>query len=48
MSPTWLGYKELRLELVKPFQDQPRKSQQPPMREENKDEGAGDHIKNIA
>ncbi len=39
------GYKELGLELVEPLQDQPRKSQQPPMADEKKDEGAGDPIK---
>ena len=38
-------YKELGLELVEPLQDQPRKSQQPPMADEKKDEGAGDPIK---
>lgn len=45
MSPTRLGYKELGLELVEPLQDQPRKSQRPPMEDEKKDEGVGDHIK---
>jgi len=39
------GYKELGLELVEPLQDQPHKSQQPPMVDEEKDEGAGDPIK---
>ena len=38
-------YKELGLELVKPLQDKPRKSQRPPMADEKKDEGAGDPIK---
>ena len=45
MSPTRLGYKELRLDLVEPLQDQPRKPRWPPMGEEKKDEGAGDPIK---
>ena len=45
MSPTRSGYKELGLELVEPLQDQPRKSRQPPMADENKDEGARDPIK---
>ena len=45
MSPTRLGYKELGLELVEPLQDQPRKSQQPPMVDEKKDEGVGYPIK---
>ena len=40
-----LGYKDLGLELAEPLQDQPRKSQRPPMADENKDEGAGDPIK---
>eukprot|EP00253_Pinus_taeda_P023471 PITA_23471 len=39
------GYKELGLELVKPLQDQPRKSRRPPMEDEKKDEGVGDLIK---
>eukprot|EP00253_Pinus_taeda_P021507 PITA_21507 len=38
-------YKELGLELVKPLQDQLRKSRRPPMVDEKKDEGAGDPIK---
>ena len=38
-------YKELGLDLVEPSQDQPYKPQQPPMEEENKDEGVGDSIK---
>jgi len=45
MSPTRSGYKELRLELVKPLQDQPRKSRRLPIADEKKDEGAGDPIK---
>ena len=45
MSPTRSGYKELGLELVEPLQDQPRKSQWPPMADEKKDEGVGDPIK---
>ena len=45
MSPIMLGYKELGLELVKPLQDQPRKSRWPPMADEKKDEGIGDPIK---
>ena len=45
MSPTRAGYKELGLNLVEPLQDQPRKSQRPPMGEEKKDEGAEDPIK---
>ena len=44
MSPMRLGYKELGLELVKPLQDQPHKSQWPPMADEKKDEGARDPI----
>jgi len=44
MSPTRLGY-ELGLELVKPLQDQPRKSQQLPIEDQKKDEGVGDPIK---
>ena len=39
------GYKELGLELVEPLQDQPCKSQWPPMVDENKDKGVGDPIK---
>jgi len=38
-------YRELRLELVETLQDQPRKSQQPLMAVENKDEGVGDPFK---
>ena len=38
-------YKELGVELVKPLQDQPRKSRRPPMADEKKDEGARDPIK---
>ena len=45
MSPTRLGYKELRLNLVEALQDQPCKPRRPPMVEEKKDEGAGDPIK---
>ena len=45
MSQPRSGYKELGLELVEPLQDQPRKSQRPPMANEKKDEGAGDPIK---
>ena len=45
MSPTRSGYKDLVLELLKPLQGQPRKSQQPPMGEEKKYEGAGYPIK---
>ena len=45
MSPTRSGYKELRLDLVEPLQDQPRKPPRPPMVEEKKDEGVGDPIK---
>jgi len=45
MSPTRSGYKDLRLELVKHFQEQSRKSRWPPMANEKKDEGAGDPIK---
>ena len=39
------GYKELGLELVKILQDQPCKPQQPPIAEENKDDGAMDPFK---
>ena len=45
MSPMRSGYKELGLDLVEPLQDQPRKTQRPPMVEEKKFEGAGDHFK---
>ena len=45
MSPMRSGYKELWLELVEPLQDQPRKSRQPPMADEKKDEGVGYPIK---
>ena len=45
MSPMRGGYKELGLNLVEPLQDQPRKSRQPPMGDEKKDEGAEDPIK---
>ena len=45
MSPTRVGYKELGLDLVEPLQDQPEKSQWPPMGDENKDEGIEDPIK---
>jgi len=45
MSPTRSGYKELGLELVKPLQDQHRKSKWSPMANEKKDEGVGDPIK---
>ena len=38
-------YKELGLNLVEPLQDQPHKSQRPPMGDEKKDEGAEDPIK---
>ena len=38
------GYKELGLDLVEPFQDQPRKPWRPPMGDEKKDDGAGDPI----
>ena len=33
------------LDLVEPFQDQPRKPRRPPMTEEMKDEGVRDPIK---
>ena len=39
------GYKELGLDLVEPLQDQPRKSQWPPMGDEKKDDSAEDPIK---
>ena len=45
MSPMRVGYQELGLDLVKPLQDQPRKSRQPPMGDEKKDEGVEDPIK---
>jgi hypothetical protein len=45
MSPMRLGYKGLGLDLAEPLQYHPRKPQQPPMGEENKDEGAGDPMK---
>ena len=45
MSPTRSEYKELGLDLVETLQDQPHKPQQPPMAEENKDEGVGDPFK---
>ena len=45
MFPTRLGYKKLGLDLVEPFQDQPRKPRRPPMAKEKKDEGVGDPIK---
>ena len=45
MSLMRAGYKELGLDLVEPLQDQPRKSQRPPMGDEKKDEGAEDTIK---
>ena len=45
MSPMRSGYKELGLDLVEPFQDQPCKPRRPPMAEENKDEGVGYPIK---
>ena len=41
MSPMRLGYKELGLELIEPFQYRARKPQWPPMVEENKYEGGG-------
>ena len=41
MSQTRSRYKELGLKLVEPLQDQPRKSQRPPMAEEKKNEGVG-------
>ena len=41
----WSGYKELGLDLVKPFQYQPRKTRQPPMKEEKKYQGVGYPIK---
>ena len=45
MSPTRSRYKELGLDLVEPLQDQPRKSQWPPMGNKKKEEGAEDPIK---
>ena len=45
MSLMRLGYKELRLDLVEPLQDQPRKPRRPPMGDEKKYEGVGDPIK---
>ena len=45
MSLTRSGYKELGLDLVEPFQDQPRKPRRTPMGDEKKDEGARDPIK---
>ena len=45
MSSTREAYKYLGLDLVEPLQDHPRKSQQPPMGDEKKDEGAEDPIK---
>ena len=44
MSPMRSGY-ELGLDLVEPFQEQPRKPRKPPMVDENKDEGSGYPIK---
>jgi len=45
MSPTRSRYKELGPELVEPLQDQPHKTRQPPMVEENKYERARDPFK---
>ena len=45
MSPMRAGYKELGLNLVEPLQDQPRKSQWPPMGDEKKYKGTKDPIK---
>ena len=39
------GYKELRLDLVEPLQDHPRKPRRAPMGDEKKDEEPGDPIK---
>ena len=44
MSLTRSGYKELRLDLVEPLEDQPCKHRRPPMVEEKKEEGEGDPI----
>ena len=48
MSPMRSGYKEFKLDLVAPFQDQSRQPRRPPMAEGKRDEGAGDPIKNIS
>ena len=45
MFPMRLGYKEFELDLVAPFQDQPRQPRRPPMSKGKKDEGVGDPIK---
>jgi hypothetical protein len=45
MSPTRPRYEELGLDLVEPLQYQPHNPRQPPMGDENKDEGVGDPIK---
>jgi hypothetical protein len=45
MSPKRYGYKNLGLEPVEPLQCQPRRAQQKPMWDENKDDGARDPFK---
>ncbi len=45
MPPTRSGYKELGLEVVEPLQDQPEKSQWPPIGEEKRDDRVGDPFK---
>ena len=45
MSPMREGYKELGLDLVEPLQDQPCKSQWPPMGDEKNYEGTKYPIK---
>ena len=45
MSLTRLGYNELGLKITEPLKDDPHRTRQPHMLEENKDEGVGDPIK---
>jgi len=45
MSLMRSGYNDLGIKLVEPLQDQPRKPRRPPMVEEKKHEGVGDHFK---
>jgi hypothetical protein len=45
ITTTWLGYRELGLELVSLGDNHSRRTKKPPMVEENKDDGLGHPFK---
>jgi hypothetical protein len=47
ITTTWLGYRELGLELVSLGDNHSRRPKQPPMVEENRDDGLGYPFKNF-